>query len=446
MKVYTGPYRSKVEDIITVPPFPVNRQNSLTSAAGVTTVSHDLGTSPGSRTHFDSLYTPNYSQRVREGYLIFCPYSKVEESSSYTPCAYSERMKAGSSGGTAENVYTNCVDGLQHMSAFPLSGLDVGLTLTRAQEEVLTKVFAKAQSPLVDGLVDTSQIRQLFEMFFTLARRLLVLMKNPGAFFRWIKNNSVDKYATARIPGNPHGRLSELAGLWCELRFGWRPLLFSMDGLAHALAEGDDQSSKLVTYRSAEDINISSVKVETSYSTVYSWTSPVTRTVTETLTGSVRGGILIAQNRTLLQKTGFEWANLPFAVWDLVPFSFVFDRFVNLGNWLRALRPVPPSQFGRAWVVKRYVHRKRYTGVYNSCTFSSGSGSSYRYWDRTGGTNVYETVRTVVERGIHTSPPLFPTLKWDWNLFNDLYNAIDVMMLAIQRASRDLRRMDGRRN
>jgi len=267
------------------------------------------------------------------------------------------------------------------------------------------------------------------------------MVKSPGAFFRYLKTNSVDKFTTARIPGNPHGRLSELSGLWCELRFGWRPLLVSIDGLAKALAEGSDTMPKRITYRSMEEIS-SNESATTVLNSAFLGT--ITLTTKVSVVATVRGGILLERSRTGLQKMGFEWESIPYAAWDLVPFSFILDRFLNIGSWVRALRPVPPEQFGGAWVTTRILRRTTYTGVYSSGDVTTGSGSSKLRKVRIGSTNTAEEVFESVSRSIHRHPPIFPTLKWDWAQITDLYNVLDGIMLAIQQAANLRRRVDRR--
>lgn len=441
MKLYSGPYKSKVEDIQVLAPYPVNSTDTSVSETGAITVAHVLGMNPGHQTHFSSLYAPDFKRLVRDGWVIQCPYEKTEEEWEYTPGHYQDQTYFGNPVKNAYTTYTNVVRGFQTRSAFPtLSESQSFLALDRAHDEVLTKVFAKAAAPLVDSLVDLSQIGETLRMFLTLARRLLVMIKSPGAFFRWVKTNSVDVFTTARIPGNPHGRLSELSGLWCELRFGWRPLLVSIDGLAQTLAEGDDELSRRVTYRSQEDVSLSSTASNVYYSNIMGWSLPVEYKTTHTITASVRGGILLEQQRTTLAKAGFEWENVPFAAWDLVPFSFIMDRFLTIGNYLRSLRPIPNAAFGGAWVVTRYTSRTQYDCTRTPGGFSSGSGASYKAWTRTSVPDRVTCIRRGVVRTIHRHHPPFPTLKWDWAQITDLYNAIDGLMLLIQEAHKTVRR------
>lgn len=444
MKVYDGPSRH-VNKTTSSGPFSVDRHDHQVSGTGIITNSIVPGTCPGTSATFDSYYAPNFDKLRRDGWLVFFPFTKSSSNWTYAPCSVTDTTWNGATPVIAWGTYSNMVDVFQQRSFFPTAPmLDFSEAISRAQDEVLTKVFAKANTPDVDALVDLSQIGETIRMLITTARRILVLVKSPGAFFRYVKTNSVDKYTTARIPGNPHGRLSELSGLWCELRFGWRPLLISIDGAAKALAEGDDSMPARVTYRSMEEISSTFSASNVFTSSLNGFTANRTYTTKVSVQASIRGGILIERSRTGLQKLGFEWEGIPYAAWDLVPFSFIMDRFVNLGSWIRALRPVPPEQFGGAWVTTRILRRTTYTGVHASIDASSGSGASFKRWQRVGASNTAEEVYDLVSRQIFRHPPIFPTFKWDWAQITDLYNVLDGVMLAIQQAA-NLRRSVDRR-
>lgn len=443
MKVWTGQARH-VHKVTGSGPFPVNQEQRNVSATGVVTYSSSPGWCPGNSELFDSYYAPGFNELKRDGWLVFFPYTKSSTSWTYSPGTVYDYTYTGTSPvKLATAVITNIVNGFQSFGSFPTTPVaDFSKSISRAQDEVLTKVFAKAQTPEVDMLVDLSQINQLIRMLIETGHRILTLVKSPGAFFRYIKTNSVDKYTTARVPGNPHGRLSELAGLWCELRFGWRPLLVSMDGLATALIEGTDAEPKRITYRSMEEISSTE-----SASVIYASAMPgatITLTSKVSVQATVRGGILLERSRTGLQKMGFEWEAIPYAAYDLVPWSFIWDRFINLGSWIRALRPVPSDQFGGAWVTTRILRRTTYTGVYSGTDVTTGSGAAKIRSVRVGSSNTAEEVYDLVSRQIFRHPPIFPTLKWDWSQITDLYNVLDGIMLAIQRAA-SLRRSVDRR-
>jgi len=75
---------------------------------------------------------------------------------------------------------------------------------------------------------------------------------------------------------------------------------------------------------------------------------------------------------------GFSWESIPITAWELIPFSFVVDWFVNFGDYIQALTPklgikglsswttviketkvtrsVGEVQFLPGWVVQRQPH------------------------------------------------------------------------------------------
>jgi len=444
MKRYFGPYKAKDETTIVIPSYPCDDTYTVSNASGLVSMTTIPQVCPATVDTFHSLYTPGFDKLKREGYIIQCPYSKTSTGTTFQAAVITDETWVGSAKTYGRGVNSRHVTRFANPGIFPQLDADLQTAISRAKSEVLTKVFSKAVSPNVDLLVDLSQLGETLRMFLTLARRLLVLASSPGAFFRWVWTNSVGKSRTARIPGNPHGRLDELAGLWVELRFGWRPLLISIDEFAKSLAEGDDEAPNRITYRSLEELKYEKEAVASTTSSLLGFSIANRFTTTVRVEGTVRGGILLERQSSMLQKMGFEWHNVPYAAWDLVPWSFIVDRFINIGHWLRALRPIHGTAFGGAWVVTRLSHTTTYKGDYPSAYFTSGSGSSFKSWKRTSMVNVVEEKALSVVREIHEHAPIFPTPKWDWASITDLYNSIDGIMLAIQQVSKSADRMNGR--
>lgn len=41
----------------------------------------------------------------------------------------------------------------------------------------------------------------------------------------------------------------------------------------------------------------------------------------------------------MLERVGLDWSQVPGILWELIPFSFLVDRVVNVGQWLEIMRP-----------------------------------------------------------------------------------------------------------
>jgi hypothetical protein len=77
---------------------------------------------------------------------------------------------------------------------------------------------------------------------------------------------------------------------------------------------------------------------------------------------------------TYLPARDFGLTELPLTAWELVPFSFVVDWFVNIGDWLEALTPkLGIKILSEGYTVKRKLLSLRTV----SWTKQTVSGNSY---------------------------------------------------------------------
>jgi hypothetical protein len=121
----------------------------------------------------------------------------------------------------------------------------------------------------------------------------------------------------------------DVAGRWLELQYGWLPLLGDAYGIYQDMSKGIDPKihAKKNVWRRAPSTEIGSVS---SYGIRPKYEVTGTYGVTVRLDYSLD---LAALNLA----TSMGLTNPYFVAWELVPFSFVLDWAVPIGNWLSAL-------------------------------------------------------------------------------------------------------------
>jgi hypothetical protein len=387
---------------------------------------------PGSYRAFSSLYAPQFYKLRSEDWVFQFPYSQTRDETTCAPVDVRDDYYMGSPETHTFSYYLNLVGYFCGYPPFP-SVPDFDATRhQQAQDEVLTRVYAKANSSNADLLIDLSQYKQTVSMFISALRRLLSLANTIGAFYRYVSRGPGYR-RRVRIP-NVDGFVDpkNLAGLWCEMRFGWRPLLNTLNGVIEALHSLHGES-KRVTYRAFENFTSKEEKLSVLHQPTWDFESTLNVSTKKTYESTFRGGILLEKTTTLAEDLGLDLRYVPIALWDLIPFSFVVDRFITVGDFIRSIHPIPVSAFGGSWVVERFERSHVYKCEYLPHSFSSGSGAGYKRWTRSGGTE--RTIRKMsgVVRQTFDRPPSLPTLRHDWLEFKDLYNLIDVLFLAIQR-------------
>lgn len=400
---------------------------------GTVTTSSSEGYLPASTRFYDSTAVKNWRALMEEGWIINNPFTTLRTVWSATPCSLQDEFWNESSWWKHwSNTHSNVVSSINIAESFPEIPSD-NYGWESARDEAVTRVFAKANAGNADLLVDLFQIRETVQMFVNALRTCLALVQSKGAFAQILE--AILSHSNRRVRVPLEGRdvlLRTLSGLWCELRFGWRPLLGTLDGIVEAI-QSMNGDTKRVTYRASEEYTFRKENVLETTSTQNGFSLPVIKKVRVDFRSTFRAGILLEETPALAHALGLELAQVPYALWDCVPWSFIWDRFVNIGNFIRSLRPIPTSRFCGAWVVERFERNILRQCEYVAGDQSSGSGSSYKRWARSGGTSTVLEQTIGYQRIPVLRPPTLPVLRHDWSEFQNLYNLIDVLMLAIQR-------------
>lgn len=188
---------------------------------------------------------------------------------------------------------------------------------SKAYDKLRDKAFSSAQ--LSTSLLESAQSMS------TLRQRMLQL----AAFTLALKNG---KFKTAArilaIPAPPRrvGRVKGVAGQWLEYHLGWEPLVKDIGNAVDVL-----QQPIKNTHVSAASSWGAPVVVKTNWPPG-PWSTGTYR-VYEKL--QVKYGMDVAiDNPNLFLANNLGFVNPAKVAWELVPFSFVLDWFVNVGQFL----------------------------------------------------------------------------------------------------------------
>lgn len=184
---------------------------------------------------------------------------------------------------------------------------------------------------------------------------------------------------------------------WLEYKYGWMPLLMDVKGAAEAFAQSQvgrpirfSVSSKGLwkysrTWKSGTIPNAHNHPIVINYSS----TSSVTR--------RVKIWVEITNPRmSYLQQLGLT--NPALVAWELVPFSFVFDWFISVGDWLTGLTALHGVS------VKKAMESQLSTGAYAwnyPSTYKTDGGGSVETCD---GQQALTTLRSYSRRSLEVNP------------------------------------------
>lgn len=142
---------------------------------------------------------------------------------------------------------------------------------------------------------------------------------------------------------------------WLEYKYGWMPLLMETKGAAELLAQ--HHVGRPPHFRVA-----SSMTYNGSYNVSGLWGTGYTTAKTawyESSTADVTDSVVIDLEVTnefaaSMQQMGLT--NPALVAWELVPYSFVFDWFISVGDYLQAVTAL------HGLTVKRSMQRRIYSG------------------------------------------------------------------------------------
>lgn len=200
-----------------------------------------------------------------------------------------------------------------------------------------------------------------------------------------------------------------IAECWLEYRYAWQPLILDCNTLVEKLHFKRGQIARHLVARGSETQKGSFSKsfADQPCGTLYSGYR-VTGTISTQREVSASAGVLYeVADRTTIEKLnqtlGTRPSDMVALAWEKIPYSFVADWFVNVGDWLQAVTPNPYVTVRGNWVttVDRFVR---------TCSASGVLAISGDY-KMTGSMGSSITKNDDVKRRVNQELPNLPTVK-----------------------------------
>lgn len=277
--------------------------------------------------------TPGFKRLSAMGKLIVNPYKSEREfqsgSGMYSKVQRTSLISCPATG--AKNAW-EINDGVAyyHMSGGQRRLSSVSLIsdadIASAVKIAATQAWAQSNGHSANILQDIAEMRQTLSMLTRPLSSIKPLLK--------AMTSSRQKGVPGRILEGASSSFSSARNLWLQYRYGIRPLVSSVNGILQALKKTGGRHRQ--TYRG----NYSLSKVGSSTGTTggifdvsFSWLDQTTDLV------EIRTGLVIEDSTSLATSLGIDASGLLSLPWELVPFSFVADWFINVGSFLSALSP-----------------------------------------------------------------------------------------------------------
>jgi hypothetical protein len=219
----------------------------------------------------------------------------------------------------------------------------VGTLAQRSRDIAVIKAHSNISKPDVQGLVTAAELQKTIDM-----------LRNPMSGLRdWFRRlhqvaQTLGRKRHRNLYGHKNdwtGTLDVLQNTWLEWRYGWRPLIYEVQGIQKALNHQltDNGRARSRGYGFLETSG-SGALVGGSYQASTTWS----RNISAESWSGVIYDYNLPQSMKYQQLLGLY--DLPTAGWELVPYSFVVDWAVNIGEWLRAITPTLGVSNRHCWV------------------------------------------------------------------------------------------------
>lgn len=392
-------------------------EQTILQCTGVTnTYSYDMAALlQGSYERCEDVVVKGFHSRKAAGEIFNNPFFKytdvrrIDGSSSWT---ITTQCAKGSVRPTKVNTGT-VVPGMQDSALIlpSVSGESSAITLAG------TRAAANVQQPDFQLLVELAEAKETMRMLLNPTGSLLQLLREVRYSHRY------SKFRKKRVKtGGPSSLFAFMSSEWLRYRYGIVPLMYSIEGALKATLA---ITSPRYTARGSsvfadQDEGVLDTLVNT-------WNADFgyTRKIYGSANGSVRAGILYEHNITNATRYGVTPFDVPSAVWELVPFSFVADWFINLGDYLEAAKPKVGVKYLASWTTVKVDQKSKLVVTLNPTGYPGhvqDAGGSWIY-----SRQVKSTRRTPgVSVGLATK-----TSEFRWRA-TDVRHTIDAIALINQ--------------
>lgn len=286
-------------------------------------VTANVGGKVGEKIETWDVVTPRYFSRRREGEIIVNPYTNIKQTWFNSINGVHSKANEPWSGTTC---YQEAIrDGPQ--LSFMLEQIGKGLSpktlIPQTEIDRITQLAAtKARNEVLNGeaelLVFLAELHKTFRLLLNPTRELASLFQKIRQ--HWLADKG----------SNALSLVEYISKEWLKYRYGIMPLMYDIQGIIKALSK--DKKGDFHTARGSETLeyveDLPLVHMHGDVDTSYNWVT------TDKVV--VKCGLIYSAKMLTSDYLGFNLRSFPSAVWELIPFSFVIDWFVNVQAFVGA--------------------------------------------------------------------------------------------------------------
>lgn len=285
--------------------------------------------------------TPDYERRIAAGEIINNPMSIT--SLHFDPPTFTnfhrERVYRDASdklwGDTWQCTHhVGDVPGIHSFLAFS-EDEEWGSIIEGLKDQAVTQAYANASSAELMSLATLAEGRKSVASITSIINRLLrIISRAKKADYKYLRKQI---------------SIRELEDRYMELRYALRPLLYDVRGAAGALDESSKYSSTRATARGFAQHNHTLTDEEVITDASYSYK----RTRISNCSSIIRAGVLTDVTTDFNSVWGLD--QFAETAWELLPFSFICDWILNVGDTIAAWTPSRGVRPLTSWVTVEHA-------------------------------------------------------------------------------------------
>lgn len=288
----------------------------------------------GTKIETQDVITPNFKRRIRAGEIIVNPYTHTKEVWFNSNNGSLDIEPSGNCVNNYAKAHDHLGVHLTHLLENTPRGYDQPMQRlvpkwVYTQSEVDDAIDLAATRAWSDAAGNDAQLLVIIAEMHKTVRMLLHPLQN---LTRFLKKVLRDKRRDPRPSVATMSLLEYLGAEWLTYRFGVRPLLFDIQNVLKAVTK---------PHKSGLERHKGTYKMSRSYDygtlscTMGSGTCQYRLNIDHTVT--VRCGFMRDAEGGFQDALGLRISDIPSAIWELIPFSFVIDWFFNIGEFLSTL-------------------------------------------------------------------------------------------------------------
>lgn len=358
----------------------------------------------------DDIVTPGFKALSEKGHIFNNPFSSVTTNVSAHIEGKFVATRIATCTGTTVKQQIATAWGDASVSEYP-AGYGV-IDYLALRTVAGTQAASNVASGEVMGLVELAEFKKTLRMLGNPVgglRKFLSSVKRSKRYKKWRKLNVGKSF------------LDFMADEWLRYRYGVMPLFYTIVGIGEELTR--DKVSTRFTARGYAEANVSH-----DWSLPFNWGTNDKGTIhfSNFTRVKVRAGILYEYSFSSSAQYGIRLADVPSALYELIPFSFVADWIVNLGDYISAVTPKIGVRQLATWTRVETLEAKSGNRIWDNTTMTGFTVSESRQASKT------ET-KTSVSRTPGVAIGLaFKTQSMDLSKSIDRKHALDAIALLKQ--------------